>query len=51
VKNIQSEYILAKTVETILNSYAKNEMVQEMKEQMKHMPTMSSLELRLQKVS
>lgn len=50
VKNFESEYIHNKTFETILKNYVENHTVVEMQEQMKQMPTMSALELRLLKV-
>ena len=51
VKNIQSEYILADTVEQILQGYADVETVDELRNQMKQMPTLSALELRLKTVT
>lgn len=50
VKNIMSEYILADTVESILTGYAEKDTVDEMRQQMKKMPTLSALDLRLKMV-
>lgn len=51
VKNIQSEYILAETVEEILKGYVEVEEVDELRNQMKQMPTLSAMEMKLRHVT